>query len=334
MTLVACIGGGQLGRMLGLAGLPLGLELRFLDPAPDACAGAVGELVVGAYDDPDGLERLARGADVVTYEFENVPVEAAARVGAVPGVAALERGQDRLHEKELFRSLGIPTARFGSLEETGLPALVKTRRLGYDGKGQRRVEEPEAIGADELAEELVPFDRELSIVGVRGRDGETRFWPVGENVHRDGILRVTRAPAPDAPQREAEELCAALLDELGYVGVLAVELFEVDGRLLANEFAPRVHNTGHWTIDGAETSQFENHLRAILGLPLGPTGARAPSVMVNLIGTVPPVEELLALPGARVHLYGKEPRAGRKVGHVTLVDPDERVVERAVALAG
>jgi 5-(carboxyamino)imidazole ribonucleotide synthase len=320
--------------MLGLAGLPLGLEFRFLDPAPDSCAGAVGALVVGAYDDPDGLERLVLGADVVTYEFENVPVEAAARVGAVPGVAALERGQDRLHEKELFRSLGIPTARFGSLEETGLPALVKTRRLGYDGKGQRRVEEPEAIGADELAEELVPFDRELSVVGVRGRDGETRFWPVGENVHRDGILRVTRAPAPEAPQREAEELCAALLDELGYVGVLAVELFEVDGRLLANEFAPRVHNTGHWTIDGAVTSQFENHLRAILGLPLGPTSASAPSVMVNLIGTVPPVEELLALPGARVHLYGKEPRAGRKVGHVTLVDPDERVVERAVALAG
>jgi 5-(carboxyamino)imidazole ribonucleotide synthase len=334
MTLVACIGGGQLGRMLGLAGLPLGLELRFLDPAPDACARAVGELVVGAYDDPDGLERLARGADVVTYEFENVPVDAAARVGAVPGVAALERGQDRLHEKELFRSLGIPTARFGSLEETGLPALVKTRRLGYDGKGQRRVEEPEAIGVGELAEELVPFDRELSVVGVRGRDGETRFWPVGENVHRDGILRVTRAPAPNAPQREAEALCAALLDELGYVGVLAVELFEVDGRLLANEFAPRVHNTGHWTIDGAETSQFENHLRAILGLPLGPTGARAPSVMVNLIGTLPPVEELLALPGAHVHLYGKEPRTGRKVGHVTLVDPDEGVVERAVALAG
>jgi 5-(carboxyamino)imidazole ribonucleotide synthase len=333
MTLVGCIGGGQLGRMLGLAGLPLGLDFRFLDPAPDACAGAVGELVVGAYDDLDGLERLADGAEVVTYEFENVPVEAAARVGAIPGVAALERGQDRLHEKELFRSLGIPTARFGSLGETGLPALVKTRRLGYDGKGQRRVEAPEAIAADELAEELVAFDRELSIVGVRGRDGETRFWPVGENVHREGILRVTRAPAPDAPQREAEALCAALLDELGYVGVLAVELFEVEGRLLANEFAPRVHNTGHWTIDGAETSQFENHLRAILGLPLGPTGALAPSVMVNLIGDVPPVEELLAL-GAHVHLYGKEPRAGRKVGHVTLVDREAQVVERVVALAG
>ena len=206
----------------------------------------------------------------------------------MPGPAALEQGQDRLREKELFRALGIPTARFGTLEETGLPALVKSRRLGYDGKGQRRVEAPEPLAEGELAEELVPFDRELSIVGVRGRDGETRFWPVGENVHRDGILRVTRAPAADAPQREAEAICTALLDALDYVGVLAVELFEVGGRLLANEFAPRVHNTAHWTIDGAATSQFENHLRAILGLPLGSTDARAPCVMVNLIGSVPP----------------------------------------------
>ena len=334
MTLVACIGGGQLGRMLGLAGLPLGLSFRFLDPAADACAGAVGELVVGEYGDPDALARLADGASVVTYEFENVPVEAAAGVGAVPGVAALERGQDRLHEKELFRSLGIPTARFGELEATGVPALVKTRRLGYDGKGQRRVEAIEPLAEGELAEELVPFDRELSIVGVRGRDGETRFWPVGENVHREGILRVTRAPAPDPPQAEAEAICTTLLDALDYVGVLAVELFEVGGRLLANEFAPRVHNTGHWTIDGAVTSQFENHLRAILGLPLGATEATGRSVMVNLIGSVPPLGELAALPGAHVHLYGKEPRAGRKVGHVTLADPDEETVERAIALAG
>jgi 5-(carboxyamino)imidazole ribonucleotide synthase len=334
MTLVACIGGGQLGRMLGLAGLPLGLSFRFLDPAADACAGAVGELVVGKYDDPDALARLAEGAAVVTYEFENVPVEAAAGVGAIPGVAALERGQDRRHEKELFRSLGIATARFGDLSATGVPALVKTRRLGYDGKGQRRVETVEPLAEGELAEELVPFDRELSIVGVRGRDGETRFWPVGENVHRDGILRVTRAPAADAPQSEAEEICTLLLDALDYVGVLAVELFEVDGRLLANEFAPRVHNTGHWTIDGAVTSQFENHLRAILGLPLGSTEARGRSVMVNLVGGIPPLDRLAALPGAHVHLYGKEPRAGRKVGHVTLVDPDDRIVEAALALAG
>ena len=334
MTLVACIGGGQLGRMLGLAGLPLGLSFRFLDPAVDACAGAVGELVVGRYGDPDALARLANGASVVTYEFENVPVEAAAGVGAVPGVAALERGQDRLQEKELFRTLGIPTPRFGDLDATGVPAIVKTRRLGYDGKGQRRVETIEPLAEGELAEELVPFDRELSIVGVRGRDGETRFWPVGENVHREGILRVTRAPAPDAPQAAAEAICATLLDALDYVGVLAVELFEVGGRLLANEFAPRVHNTGHWTIDGAVTSQFENHLRAILDLPLGATEATGGSVMVNLIGALSPLEELAALPGAHVHLYGKAPRAGRKVGHVTLVDPDEETVERTIKVAG
>jgi 5-(carboxyamino)imidazole ribonucleotide synthase len=214
-----------------------------------------------------------------------------------------------------------------------VPALVKTRRLGYDGKGQRRVEAIEPLAEGELAEELVPFDRELSIVGVRGRDGETRFWPVGENVHRDGILRVTRAPAADAPQEAAEAICGTLMDALDYVGVLAVELFEVDGRLLANEFAPRVHNTGHWTIDGAATSQFENHLRAILGLPLGPTEARGPSVMVNLIGDVPALEELAALAGAHVHLYGKEPRAGRKVGHVTLVGAAPETVDRALALA-
>lgn len=333
MTLVACIGGGQLGRMLGLAGLPLGLSFRFLDPSPDACAGEVGELVVGEYGDRDALDRLVDGADVVTYEFENVPVDAARGVDAVPGAAALEEGQDRLREKELFRSLGIETTRFGTLEETGLPALVKSRRLGYDGKGQRRVEVAGPVGDDELAEALVPFDRELSIAGVRGRNGETRFWPVGENLHRDGILRMTRAPAVDAPQAEAEAIASALMDALDYVGVLAVELFEVGGLLLANEFAPRVHNTAHWTIDAAETSQFENHLRAILGLPLGSTEAQAPSVMVNLIGSAPPAEKILALPGARLHLYGKAPRTGRKVGHVTLVAPDEHVVGRLVALA-
>ena len=193
--------------------------------------------------------------------------------------------------------LGIPTARFGSLADSGLPALVKSRRLGYDGKGQRRVALDEELGEHELAEEIVPFDRELSIIAVRGRDGETRFWPLAENVHRDGILRSSRSPAVAAPQAEAEELVGRLLEELDYVGVLALELFEVDGRLLANEFAPRVHNTGHWTIDGAVTSQFENHLRAILGLPLGSTDAVAPAVMLNLIGGAPPSEKLLELPG-------------------------------------
>jgi 5-(carboxyamino)imidazole ribonucleotide synthase len=335
LTTVGCIGGGQLGRMLALAGVPLGLSFRFLDPAPDACAAEVGELVVAAYEDSDGLDRLASGAAVVTFEFENVPVAAAERVGAVPGARSLEEGQDRVREKELFRSLGIPTPRFGTLADAGVPALVKTRRLGYDGKGQRLVDDPDAMLDDgEVAEELVSFERELSIVGVRTASGETRFWPVGENVHREGILRVTRAPAADAPQAEAEAICAAVMEALGHVGVLAVELFDVGGSLLANEFAPRVHNTAHWTIDGAETSQFENHLRAILGLPLGGTAARAPCVMANLVGAVPSLEELLALPGAHVHLYDKEPRPGRKVGHVTLVDPDETTVERLVALAG
>jgi 5-(carboxyamino)imidazole ribonucleotide synthase len=333
MTLVGCIGGGQLGRMLALAALPLGVRFRFLDPAADACAGEVGELVVGAYDDPEALERLAAGADAVTYEFENVPVDAAERVGAVPGPAALAAGQDRRHEKELFIRLGIPTPRFGSLDEVGLPALVKQRRLGYDGKGQRAGDPSAPPADDELAEELVPFDRELSIVAVRGRDADIRFWPVAENLHRDGILRVSRAPAEGAPQVEAEAIAAALLDELDYVGVLAVELFDVGGRLLANEFAPRVHNTGHWTIDGAATSQFENHVRAVLGLPLGPTEAAAPCVMVNLIGVVPPLAELLALPGAHVHAYGKRPRPGRKVGHVTLVGAPEETVAETIRLA-
>lgn len=332
-TLVGCIGGGQLGLMLGEAGEALGVRLRFLDPAPDACAGAVGELLVGAYDDPALLDRLADGADVVTYEFENVPVEAASRVAAVPGPRALELGQDRLVEKELFRRLGIPTARFGSVEDVGVPAIVKSRRLGYDGKGQHVVEEKTVVAEDELAEEIVPFDRELSVVAVRGRDGETAFWPLAENEHRGGILAVSRAPADAAPQAEAEAIARVLLDELGYVGVLAVELFDVGGTLLANEFAPRVHNTGHWTIDGAATSQFENHLRAVLGLPLGSTEARGSAVMVNLVGAVPPLERLLTVPRAFVHLYGKAPRPGRKLGHVTLVDASEEDAAEVVRLA-
>jgi len=332
MTLVACIGGGQLGRMLALAGLPLGLEFRFLDPSADAPAGELGELIVGAYDDPEALGQLAAGAAAVTYEFENVPVEAVRSLAPLPPPLALELGQDRLVEKRLFQRLVIPTARFGSLAESGLPAIVKSRRLGYDGKGQRRVALDEELGEHELAEEIVPFDRELSIIAVRSRNGETRFWPLAENEHRDGILRVSQSPAVAGPQAEAEELAGRLLDELDYVGVLALELFEVDGRLLANEYAPRVHNTGHWTIDGAVTSQFENHLRAILGLPLGLTDALAPAVMLNLIGAAPASEKLLELPGAHLHLYGKSPRRGRKIGHVTLVGASEGTVAAAAAL--
>jgi 5-(carboxyamino)imidazole ribonucleotide synthase len=319
--------------MLALAGAPLGVRFRFLDPAADACAGDVGDLLVGPYDDPELLDRLAQGADAVTYEFENVHVDAARRVDATPDAAALEHGQDRLTEKELFGSLGIATARYGSLQDTGLPALVKSRRLGYDGKGQRVVESAEPLGSDEIAEEIVRFDRELSIVAARGRDGGTAFYPLAENEHREGILAVSRAPARDAPQREAEEIATKLFDALEYVGVLAVELFEVNGTLLANEFAPRVHNTGHWTIDGAVTSQFETHVRAVLGLPLGPTAALGESVMVNLVGESPPLDRLLAVPGAHVHLYGKEPRPGRKLGHVTLIDADDEQIAEVSELA-
>jgi 5-(carboxyamino)imidazole ribonucleotide synthase len=307
--------------MLALAGIPLGLSFRFLDPSPDAPAQEVGELIVGEYDDARLLDRLADGAAAVTYEFENVPVGAAARIGTTPGAAALEASQDRLVEKRLFRRLGIPTPRIED-EVESYPAILKTRRLGYDGKGQRLVETWEGPGPSHVLEERVPFDRELSLLAVRGADGDTRFWPLVENVHEHGILRVSRAPAENAPQVEAEEYGSHLLDELGYVGVLALELFEVGGRLLANEFAPRVHNTGHWTIEGAATSQFENHLRAILGLPLGSTDSR-PALMVNLIGSLPPDQDVLKIPGAHLHLYAKEPRAGRKLGHVTLVDPTE-----------
>ena len=316
-----------MGRRLALAGIPLGLSFRFLDPSPDAPAAEVGELIVGEYHDPELLDRLADGAAAVTYEFENVPVAAAERVGAIPASAALEASQDRLVEKQLFRRLGIPTPRL-DVEVDEFPAILKTRRLGYDGTGQRLVETWEGPDAGHVLEERVPFDRELSLLAVRGAGGDTRFYPLVENVHEGGILRTSRVPARNAPQAEAEEYATRLLDELGYVGVLAIELFDVGGRLLANEFAPRVHNTGHWTIEGAATSQFENHLRAVLGLPLGPTDSRS-SVLVNLIGRAPAAADVLAVPGAHLHLYGKEPRPGRKLGHVTLVEPAE-ASERAL----
>ena len=331
MAVVGVIGGGQLGRMLALAGIPLGLSFRFLDPSPHAPAREVGELLVGEYDDPRLLDRLADGAAVVTYEFENVPVGAAERVGALPAAAALDASQDRLIEKRLFRRLGIPTPRIEDEVET-YPAILKTRRLGYDGKGQHLVQTWEGPRPSHVLEERVPFDRELSLLAVRGADGDTRFWPLVENEHEGGILRSSRAPAANAPQSEAEEYGSRLLDELRYVGVLALELFEVEGRLLANEFAPRVHNTGHWTIEGAATSQFENHLRAILGLPLGSTESR-PALMVNLIGSLPQRQNVLEIAGAHLHLYAKEPRTGRKLGHVTLLDPTEEE-EAAVRALG
>jgi len=350
------LGGGQLGRMLGLAGIALGLDLRFLDPSPDAGAGAVGELVTAALDDPAGLARVARGATVATYEWEGVPASSAREVESAgvpvrPGARALAATQDRLAEKELFRSLGIPTAPFapvagGGVAElrraaatVGFPAIVKTRRGGYDGKGQSVLDgdgdvEPARAaleGAGPLiVERRVAFRRELSVIAVRGLDGDLRCWPVVENRHGDGILRVSRAPAPALdPELEAvaHDHARRLLEELDYVGVVALELFDDPPRLRANEMAPRVHNSGHWTIEGAATSQFENHLRAVVGWPLGDTAARGVSAMVNCIGALPDPAAVLSVPGAHLHRYGKAPRPGRKVGHVTVVADDDHELD-------
>jgi 5-(carboxyamino)imidazole ribonucleotide synthase len=352
MTTVTVLGGGQLGRMLGLAGIPLDLTFRFLDPSPDAPAQAVGDLVVAGLDDEAAAAKAADGAAVVTYEWEGVPASTAYEAGRVvpirPGPRALEVSQDRFIEKSVLNAQGVGTAPFravgdrGSLDsavaEIGLPAVLKTRRGGYDGKGQavlRAAGDIEAAwtelgGADLVLEGFVAFRRELSILAVRALDGEVACWSVVENTHVGGILRVTRAPAPDidaALQARAEQCVRPLLTDLDYVGVICVELFDVDGELLANEFAPRVHNSGHWTIEGADTSQFENHLRAVLGWPLGSTAARGVSAMVNCIGAMPDRDAVLAIPGAHVHDYGKAPRRARKVGHVTVCAPDESALE-------
>jgi 5-(carboxyamino)imidazole ribonucleotide synthase len=342
MTTVGVLGGGQLGRMLALAGYPLGLGFRFLDPDPDAPAGQLAEHVVMGFDDEDSLEPFAAGLDVVTYEFENVPVELARalerRLPVYPPPAALEASQDRLTEKSLFRRLGVPTAPFAAVDSAaaldraaadfGYPCLLKTRRFGYDGKGQFLLRRPDdrgpalatVGGVPLILEGFVRFDREVSLLAVRGRNGEMAFYPLVENHHAGGILRLSLAPAPRltaALQEQAEQHGARVLQQLDYVGVLAVEFFEQNGLLIANEMAPRVHNSGHWTIEGAATSQFENHLRAVLGWPLGSTAVAMPCAMLNLIGTSPKATDVLAVPDAHLHLYGKAPRSGRKLGHVT-----------------
>jgi 5-(carboxyamino)imidazole ribonucleotide synthase len=329
--------------MLALAGLPLGLEFRFFDTAAEAPAGQLAELHLGAYDDEAALARFAEGCDFVTYEFENVPVRAARflaeRIPVYPPPQALEAAQDRVSEKTFVQGLGIPTPMFypvssqndllDGLERTGLPAVLKTRTLGYDGKGQFLLGEKGDLerawrtlgGQPLILESFVSFEREVSILGVRGRAGEMAFYPLVENTHREGVLRRSLAPAPKlAPelQAQAEAYAVRVLERLDYVGVLAIEFFQVGGQLYANEMAPRVHNSGHWTIEGAETSQFENGLRAVLGLPLGSSRARGHSAMLNLIGVRPDPAAILAVPGAHLHWYGKAVRPGRKVGHVTV----------------
>ena len=357
MSTVGILGGGQLARMLALAGAQLGLRFLVLDAAADACAAQCAPLLCADYHDFDALADFASRIDVATFDFENVPADSAhwlaERVPVFPNPRALAVAQDRLAEKSLFRELGIAVPEFADVDSRdaldaaiariGTPCILKTRRLGYDGKGQFRIKglgagdkglgtAPatadaawDALGAQAetvglILEAFVPFQREISVVAVRSRSGEFRAWPLTENWHESGILAASLAPATvDAAIAEkAIAHARAVAESLDYVGVFALELFLSDGELLANEMAPRVHNSGHWTIEGAETSQFENHLRAVLGLPLGSTRMVGHACMLNWIGELPDANPVLSDPCGHWHDYGKSPREGRKVGHATL----------------
>ena len=358
--MIGILGGGQLARMLALAGYPLGERFAAVDPSPDAGVGDLAHLIVASYEDPAALDWMAEHCDVVTHEFERVPAASARRIAertpVRPNPDVLEVAQDRLSEKELFARIGLATPLFATastraeldeaVSSVGIPAVIKTRREGYDGKGQFVVRaqtdldrcwkelggsdhlDDRGNGKDLIAEAMVDFDRELSMLAIRSTSGETAFYPLVENVHREGILRLSRAPADALDpglQSAAETHARSIMAELDYVGVIAIELFQADGQLLGNEVAPRVHNSGHWTIEGAVTSQFANHLRAVTGRPLGSTRRLGNSAMVNLIGQLPDLDEVLRIEGAHLHLYDKQPRPGRKLGHVTLVvdDPGE-----------
>jgi len=339
---IGILGGGQLARMLALAGAPLGHRFLVVDSAEDACAGQVAPLLRADWRDFEALQKFAEQVDVATFDFENVPAATAEwlteHTRVFPNPAALAVAQDRLQEKILFGEAGLETPMFATVDsmdelrtavgKTGLPAVLKTRRLGYDGKGQFVLRQPADIeaawaslgGVPLILEAFVAFDSEISVVAVRSRSGEFRHYPLTRNWHRNGILSASLAPVTvdEGLQQRAVARAHALAERLDYVGVFALELFSFDGKLLGNEMAPRVHNSGHWTIEGAVCSQFENHVRAVLGLPLGDTAARGCSVMLNWVGELPDANPVLGEPHAHWHDYGKPPRAGRKVGHATL----------------
>jgi 5-(carboxyamino)imidazole ribonucleotide synthase len=349
---IGILGGGQLGRMLSLAAARLGFDVAILDPDADGPAARVSaHSIVGAYDDPDALAALAEVSDIVTFEFENVPAAAVERLAALgasvaPPGKALAVAQDRFEEKTFLNAAGLATVPFvkvdneadltSALRKLGAPLLLKTRRGGYDGKGQTWVNSAAGAAAAHaelgglpcIAEGPADFRRELAVVGARGRDGEIALYPLTESHHEAGVLRRAIAPAGATPKvlARAERIAATLLNALDYVGVLGVELFERDdGELLVNEFAPRVHNTGHWTLDGCEVDQFEQHIRAIAGWPLGPTAALKHVEMTNLLGDeVDTWPRLAREPESRVWIYGKgDPRPGRKMGHVNRLGPLE-----------
>jgi 5-(carboxyamino)imidazole ribonucleotide synthase len=350
------VGAGQLGQMLALAGYPLGFDFLFLDRSADTPAAAIAPVLTGEFDDQALLAELARRSDVISFDWENISVRALRRAARgtriAPPLRALSVAQDRLAEKRCFQRLSIPTTRFATVDSRaslaravqriGVPGVLKTRRFGYDGKGQYVLRsgadlEPawEALGgAPLLYEQFVPFDYEVSIIGARARSGAIAVYPLNRNYHVDGVLRLTLAPwAAPRLARAARSSLERILQHFKYVGVLTIEFFVHRGRLIANEMAPRVHNSGHWSIEGAVTSQFENHVRAIAGLPLGATAPRGHSAMINLIGTMPEARRFLAEPGLHWHDYGKEPRHGRKLGHCTINESSaSRRTARAIAL--
>ncbi|MZH40893.1 MAG: 5-(carboxyamino)imidazole ribonucleotide synthase [Nitrospinae bacterium] len=346
---IGILGGGQLARMMAQAGQSLGLSFMLICPNKNACAASFGTHLCASYDDEHAQKRLSDWADVVTYEFENVPLSTLEslqqQVLLHPSSSVLAVARDRLIEKRRFHSLGISTAKFApvdsledltrALKDIGLPAILKTRTQGYDGKGQALLrDEHDIVAAWErlgqspcIVESMVNFNRELSIIAARDQRGAMVYYPISENHHRDGILRLSVSRLNDPLQAEANAAIKKVMDDFNYVGVMALELFQVNDQLFANEFAPRVHNTGHLTIEAAETSQFENHLKAICGMPLGATTSARPAAMVNLISRLPEEEQIRSVPGATPHFYGKAERPGRKVGHITLTGDDCTVEE-------
>ena len=345
---VGVLGGGQLSLMLAEAAQPLGIEIVFIDPAADACAQQQATHIQAPYDDPAALDTLAAQVEVVTYEFENVPSEAVRtlteKLDVFPAASSLSIAQDRLYEKRQFTVLEIPTPEYRAVDnlndlqiavaDLGLPCVLKTRRFGYDGKGQVVIRAGDSLAAaweaiaeaPAIIEAFMSFDREVSVIAVRDRQGNHQTYPLSENVHKNGILDQSHSHARDPMFQQAEAYVISLMDSLEHVGVLALELFQVGDQLYANEFAPRVHNSGHWTIEGTMCSQFENHMRAVAGLPLGEPRLMGSSVMLNCIGNMPDVSRLHDMAGVVVHDYGKAARPGRKVGHITLTADSDAAV--------
>ncbi len=339
---VGIIGAGQLGRMLALAGYPLGLHCSFLDRSADTPGAQVAPILLGDLEDPACLLELASRSDVVTFDWENISGKALVPLEKLTAIrpprAALEVSQDRLQEKRLFGTLKIPVAAHAAIDskedllramtKIGSKGVLKTRRLGYDGKGQFVVRHPrdsdaawaQMGGSGLIYEKFQEFSREVSIIGARSTAGEIVYYPLSSNTHSGGILRYGVAPyAAPSLERAARRYLKKVMEALEYVGILTIEFFVVEGRLIANEMAPRVHNSGHWTIEGCVTSQFENHLRAICGLPLGSTRALGHGAMINFLGQMPDRQRLLDIEGLAFHDYGKQPRPGRKLGHCTII---------------